>query len=184
MLAVFMPLSATSPLGSVCRLPMNNSWHDHHRPRICACRRWIIIHPTPTWGQLFIGCLPRLEGNEQLGVMAGHPDADGGPGGDVGGDGKGGCRLVWDLSRGRGAVRKPSHQEEMGGRRPHRPFPQKCLSPLWVDTQTTHLRTSLMTLAYRLSSSGSSIHKKSRLKVNGFSHFTCPLLYSHTRFSH
>ena len=28
----------TSPLGGVCRLDMNNSWHDHHRPHICACR--------------------------------------------------------------------------------------------------------------------------------------------------
>ena len=116
--AVFMPFSTTiSLLGRVCRLPMKNSWHDHHRPRICACRLcWVIIRPAPTLSQLYIGRLPRLEGYEELGVVVGHGDGDGL--GDVGGgsgDGRGGSRLVWDLSRGRGAA--ASHQQEIEERR-------------------------------------------------------------------
>ena len=94
---------------------MKNSWHDHHRPRICACRQWVIIHPTPpkTWVNYALGCcLPRLEGYEQLGVVAGHRGGGGGGPGGVGspGDGRGGSRLVWDLSRGRGAAAQATNR--------------------------------------------------------------------------
>ena len=86
-------------------------------------------HPAPTLGQLYIigCCLPRLKGYEQLGVVAGHGEDGGGGGlaGDGGdpGDGKGGSRLVWwDLVGGRGAA-APSHQQEIGERRPPPLFP-------------------------------------------------------------
>ena len=74
-------------------------------------RQWVIIQPTPTLSQLYIGRLPRLEGYHQLGVVAGHRGDGGGPGG-VGspGDGRGGSRLVWDLSRGRGAAAQATNR--------------------------------------------------------------------------
>ena len=82
--------------------------------------------------QSYIGrSLPRLEGYEELGVVVGHVDDDGlGDVGDGSGDGRGGSRLVWDLSRGRGAAAQADRREEAATA----PFPQKCLAATLCDT--------------------------------------------------
>ena len=112
----------TSPLGGVCRLDMNNSWHEHHRPHICACR--VIIRFPPTLGQLYIGCLPRLEGYEQLGVLAGHRGSGGG----------GGSRLVGFEPRPRCSSTKPPRGD---GKEAAAPFPPKCLTALTITLEYT-----------------------------------------------